>query len=485
MAVKDNLHTKYDLLIIGGGITGATLFKVCCDSDRKVLLIEKNDFASGTSQASGMMIWGGLLYLKNFEFSLIRKFCKARDYLIDYSDQVFVRRFHFSFSKNGGRSKLFVKLALALYRAFSLGKRDKTESFFNSILPSKWEDRRFSGGLSYEEGFLKESDASFVINWLFGMKMPDVCKAENYAEITMVTWDRSQGHYEVRYKNHLRQEVFCFVTNILNSAGVWVDEVNRKNGIATKYSHHLSKGAYLLLENSNSENKAFVVDMHEHGDTLCWVPWGPVIMWGPTETTIDSISEIEVNRGDVDFLLTKLNKISKKQFSKADIVNVRTGIRPLAKRPGQKVAYSLDLSRKAIIEKEKDQNWYSVFGGKLSGGLEFSLSIYEEIFANVATNVKPAGRVSIPTTSEFFDGLLIPEVEWSVVNTQARCLEDYIRRRTNIAQWIPNGGLGIRFEYESDLLGISLKIHNDIEAASKDLDTYKGIQKKVKEKWMN
>ena len=61
---------EYDLLILGGGINGSMLYRTGTDSSKKVILIEKNDYSSGTSQASGMMIWGGILYLKNLEFNL-------------------------------------------------------------------------------------------------------------------------------------------------------------------------------------------------------------------------------------------------------------------------------------------------------------------------------------------------------------------------------------------------------------------------------
>ena len=67
-----------DALIVGGGITGAPLYHTLCGRGYRVALIDKGDFASGTSQASGMLIWGGLLYLKNLEFATVVKLCRAR-----------------------------------------------------------------------------------------------------------------------------------------------------------------------------------------------------------------------------------------------------------------------------------------------------------------------------------------------------------------------------------------------------------------------
>ena len=64
-------EADFDVAILGGGVNGACLYDTLCRHRYKVLLIERGDFASGSSQSSGMMVWGGLLYLKNFDFSTV------------------------------------------------------------------------------------------------------------------------------------------------------------------------------------------------------------------------------------------------------------------------------------------------------------------------------------------------------------------------------------------------------------------------------
>ena len=94
-----------DLLILGGGISGASLFSVADASGKRILLIDQGDFASGTSQSSGMMIWGGLLYLRNFELRLVRRLCCARDWLIDNCPAVHARHFQYLPLKRGGKPR--------------------------------------------------------------------------------------------------------------------------------------------------------------------------------------------------------------------------------------------------------------------------------------------------------------------------------------------------------------------------------------------
>lgn len=481
---KQQERNEYDLLIIGGGINGSMLYRVATDSSKKVILIEKNDFSSGTSQASGMMVWGGILYLKNFEFNLVRKFCKARDNLIKQSNYVYTRRFHYTFLKKNQRSFLKMKAGFALYRLLGIFRRSATKSITNKHLPSQWDKSRFKGGLSYEEGFLKQSDSQFTIN-LLQRDPASESKAYNYSDVKEIEWLDEIKCFKVHFLDHKKQNHIVYAKSIVNTCGVWADGVNKKFGIKTKASHHLSKGVYLLLKNTNGQKDAFVVDMEENGDTLCWVPWGETVMWGPTETSIDSIDELPVTKDDVTFLLGKLNSKLEHKVDLQDIVNVRTGIRPLVKFNDREIKCSLELSRKAILESDPKHPWHTVFGGKISGGLEFSSKVYRSIFKKKPGQIRYNLIQETPVTTEFFNGAEIPDVKWTVEHTQVRCLEDYLRRRTNIAQWIPVGGLGFQNEYLQDLKKISELIHPFYKDAKIDYEHYITIQRKERGKWEN
>jgi glycerol-3-phosphate dehydrogenase len=475
---------EYDLLILGGGINGCMLYRTGTNSSKKVILIEKNDYSSGTSQASGMMVWGGILYLKNLEFNLVRKLCKARDNLIKHSNQVYTRHFNFAFLKNGERSLFVTRGGLGLYRLLGLLERSATKSTTNKQLPFQWDKCKFKDGLSYEEGFLKKSDSQFIISWLF-RKVKSESKTYNYSNVKQIEWLDSNKHFEIKFSDANKQMNTIFAKTIVNTCGIWADGVNEKFNIKTKASHHLSKGVYLLFKNTNNQKDAFVVDMEEQGDTLCWIPWGKTIMWGPTETTINSIEELPVTKDDVQFLLDKLNSKLEKKLDFQDIINVRTGIRPLVKINDKKVKYSLELSRKAILESDKNLPWHTVFGGKLSGSLEFSNKVYYNIFKKNPYQIQYNSTIESPMTKEFFNGMNLPDVKWSVEHTQVRCLEDYLRRRTNIAQWIPVGGLGFNNEYLDDIKKISKLIHPSDKDADYDFKNYTNIQRIERSKWKN
>ena len=79
-------NTRFDVAIVGAGINGASLYHELCGRGYKVVLLDKGDFACGTSQASAMMVWGGLLYLRNFVIKAVVEFSLSRDRMIERLD---------------------------------------------------------------------------------------------------------------------------------------------------------------------------------------------------------------------------------------------------------------------------------------------------------------------------------------------------------------------------------------------------------------
>ena len=108
-------NSIFDFVVVGGGINGASIYNRLCRSGYKVLLIDKGDFACGTSQSSGMMIWGGLLYLRNFHIGSVYHLSKARDEMIKKMKSL-VSPCYFRYFPTGGKiNKNFIYSGLYLY----------------------------------------------------------------------------------------------------------------------------------------------------------------------------------------------------------------------------------------------------------------------------------------------------------------------------------------------------------------------------------
>jgi glycerol-3-phosphate dehydrogenase len=460
-----------NVLVIGGGITGISLATLLARNGKSTLLIEKHDFASGTSQASGMMIWGGLLYLRNLEFRTVAKFCRARDRLLHQPGaRISPRAFTYLVAKHGGRSSWLMWAALQLYRALSGGKRAAVRRFPLERLPLELDPSLYATGWSYEEGFLTDSDSIFTLGQMTHCAGP--LTALNYQAITEIQ-RLADGQYQVTFHDtQTSAEQVWIVDKIVNCGGVWADEINRQFGVRTRHHHHGSKGVYLLLPSTGDD--ALVMDSGADGDVLCWVPWGEVTLWGPTETSIDDLSDAHATAEDVDWLLDQLNRRSTRTWTRADIVNVRCGVRPLAKLPETPVNHPLDLSRRAIIEASPSQSWWTVFGGKLSGAGEVARDTYHALFGEQPSRRDPAKPPPPqPQIREFFEGRNIPDPTYCREREACRTLEDYLRRRSNIAQWIPRGGFGRNDEFAADLLAIATQLMGDSTAAESALNHYR------------
>ncbi|MDH3349259.1 MAG: FAD-dependent oxidoreductase [Desulfobulbaceae bacterium] len=451
----------FDITIIGGGINGAAIYKKLSQQGYKVFLVDKGDFSCGTSQASAMMIWGGLLYLKNLDFLSVYNLSKDRDDLIEsYGNQIISRYFRYIPNSEWGRNKYFVYLALQFY--WLLGKCKRRRPSFQQ----KFEELSFinkhngKDSLIYQEGFLKQSDSRFVLDWIVKHQTEESL-AINYCSILNATYNNKDKLWSLDLKdNFARGECTIKSKMVLNCAGVWTDEVNKQFRIQSPYKHVFSKGVFIGFERPVSHRIPLIFEMGKNGDTLTFIPWGPVSLWGPTETMEKSIKNgYTVKPDDIDFLLKHASRNLNTSLSNSKIISLRCGLRPLAvKKTFEADCYPLDLSRNHRIVEDLDLPWISIYGGKISG----CLSLAHNVAKKISKKVSPSLKGSSPVVNQFpvytsFPGLQeqVPTVDWCVANEFCCTLEDYLRRRTNIAQWVSREGLGAQAENIEYLRGVS------------------------------
>lgn len=196
--------TQFDFVVIGGGVIGACIYHRLCSLGHRVLLVDRGDFGSGTSQASGMMVWGGLLYLRNLDLRAVYGFSRSRDALIDeLQEWVRPAAFRYIPSREAGRSRPLLFTAFYLYWLLGLCRRSQPalESRFREaglVRPSP-----ALGSLRFEEGLLRTSDARFVLHWIVphrsGGRVP-----LNYCEAIAGEYACSAKLWHVEIKDVLR-----------------------------------------------------------------------------------------------------------------------------------------------------------------------------------------------------------------------------------------------------------------------------------------
>lgn len=465
LASLSNLKV-FDVVIIGAGINGATLFDSLCRQGYRALLIDKADFANGSSQSSGMMIWGGLLYLTNLEFGYVAKLSSDRDAMIQEKNQwVTPKMMRYIPLKKMGRSKWWVYVGLWFYWVLSFGRRKmpKVQRQFSErdLLNPAVAD----SSLCYEEAVLETSDARFVYRQIAPHQTPEQL-AINYCTVCG-RFDDQVNAWQLDLKDQLTlQNHSVRAKMIVNCAGVWTDEVNAKFDIKAPVKHVYSKGVYIGFSRPSSHESSVFFDLGEHDDVITYVPWGSVSLWGPTETMESDLAKgYEVSSADIDYLIRHYNQRFKKQVTRSDIVSLRCGVRPLVVPVDSAMheGYPLDLSRNPEVIVDSKKPWISCYGGKITGATRMAavaMSQIQKVIRPIGVSHQPLDgwESQVPWIKLAHFPYPLPSPRWCAEHEQCLTLSDYLRRRTNVAQWNARCGLGLNNENFESIMFIAIEL---------------------------
>ena len=214
-----------------------------------------------------------------------------------------------------------------------------------------------------------------------------------------------------------------------------------------------------------------------HADTLVFddvdegfslVPWGPVSIWGSTEETVTSPTRCRADGDDVARLLARLNRHTRLDVQPDDVVSIRCGVRGLVVgRDVPDVPDPCQLSKRWQVHVDRDRPWVSVYGGKITSSPSVAHRVAAVLNRQLGRPARPVARPHRVAPTTTFPGMPdpVPTAVWCRTEDGCRTLDDYLRRRTDIAQWVPRGGFGRDGEHRPALLQIAADLHDDAEAA--------------------
>jgi glycerol-3-phosphate dehydrogenase len=473
--------TSFDILILGGGISGACLFHHLSAAGYRVLLVDKGDFACATSQSSAMMIWGGLLYLKDLRFPTVWRLCGSRDRLVrEKANWVRPQQFRYLVSHNGHRGDLLMSTALHGYWVMGRcrGARPKRSTDFPET--SFLKDQVFANSFLYEEAVVDTSDSRFALRWILEGQT-DNAVALNYCSPLEASFEKHTQQWRVGLQDQLaeqrKSEVRARV--IVNCTGPWTDQINTQFGFQTPFKHVFSKGVFIGLPRFPNHELPLTMDVGDAGDCMSLTPWGPISLWGPTESSVTGLTDASsIKPADISYLLKELNRFLTEPKSVDDIVSVRNGVRALVVNTNTRANDStLGLSRKFEVYSDTERPWISVYGGKLTGCVRLAQIATAKIRQIIGARSKPrrssaVEQVGFEKTTYPGLSISVPTLRWCVNRELCCTLEDYLRRRTNISQWIPRGGLGRNNENRIYLTKISEKLPSAGHSAEEAVRLY-------------
>lgn len=390
--------SAWEVLVIGGGILGAACARDLALRGVSCLLLESQDFASGTSSGSSKLIHGGLRYLEQKEFKLVYKAIQERERL-KHLYAPFVQDIDFVFPtyKKVFPSRWLLHIGLSLYDAFShFRKRHRhlnREEVLKNFPYIKSED--LTGGVIYQDSFAE--DYRLVIELV---KSAYRHGATCINRVRVEGFEEKQSPFQVKLRDQITgREIPIRANQIINCSGPFSDQVREM--LRLPPCLHLTQGVHFIVPHEKLPiDKAFVMSDPNQNRILFAIPWNSVSYIGTTDTDIRHPEEAKAMKEDLRYVLSIVARYFKLPLSEKDIIQSWTAVRPLI-RPDSPSSNS-DISRDHQIE-ENPKSFFHILGGKLTS----HRLIAEEAVDLVAKKLgisKTSQTKKIPLQDEFFRG---------------------------------------------------------------------------------
>ena len=366
--LKTIASEKFDLVIIGGGVTGAGIALDAASRGMQTCLIEKNDFASGTSNKSTKLIHGGLRYLKQFEIGLVRESGRERAIVHKLAPHLVIpEKMLLPLVEGGTYGKMMTSIGLKVYDFLADVEGDDRRKMLD-----KWETLKkeplldedtILGGGYYSE--YRTDDARLTIELLkkasdYGATILNYCEMDNFVYST-------KGKIKsIACKDHnTNKAINITAQNFVSATGPWVDLLREKDASKNKKRLHLTKGVHLVFPFKKFPIKQSVYFDVADGRMIFAIPRGRITYVGTTDTHYyGNLERVVSTKDDINYLLDAVNAAFPKiNLNEVDIESSWAGLRPLIHEDEKNPS---ELSRKDELFISKS-GLISIAGGKLTG----------------------------------------------------------------------------------------------------------------------
>jgi glycerol-3-phosphate dehydrogenase len=375
-------ETPWDVAVIGGGATGLGAAVDAASRGYDVCLLEKADFAKGTSSRSTKLVHGGVRYLQQGNITLVMEALRERGRLLKNAPHI-VRDLAFIVPSYQWWESPWYGIGLKVYDTlagrYGFGKssylsRDKLIEAIPSI-----SQKGLRGGTRYYDG--QFDDARLAIN-LAQTAAEQGATVVNYCGVTELI-KNDEGLVEgVMARDYETDETFnIFAHSVINATGPFSDEIRRMDHGKAGSIIKPSQGTHIVLDRSFLPcDSAIMVPHTSDGRVMFAIPWHNVCVVGTTDVPIDRIEqEPEPTDDEIDFILETANRYLAKRAGRADICSVFAGIRPLVKEGGDESTASVSRDHSILID--QNSGLITIAGGKWTTYRRMA----EEVIDNAAT----------------------------------------------------------------------------------------------------
>lgn len=441
----------FDTLVIGGGITGASLVWDATLRGLKTVLVEKNDFASGTTQATSKLIHGGLRYLKNMEFGLVRESLRERRILAKISPHS-LKTLGFLIPIYSGREKWITHIGLGMYDGFSYDRNREISSdswipkyrFLSAeeiVLEAPSLPRKgLKGGFLYYD-YQNINPERHTCEFLFSAEKKGA-EIRNYTELVAIS--RQEEIYQAIVLDKRTGKTYpIFAKTIVNAAGPWADIVESLAGVGMDKVLVRSKGIHIVTR-ALTVSKAVVLKKRDKTHMFV-LPWRGKTIVGTTDSVFsDTPDKFKVTKSDIQGLLEEINfAFGYAELTESDVDYFYGGMRPLVEDPGEK-SDTYNASRKTEILDHKEKGlpgFFTALGGKYTTSRHLAEKIADKLCEFLPGNFQACETDQVRLASGEFSDMssLVKGLEKKFPKLQGDYLESAASRYGSLAYEILSG----------------------------------------------
>ncbi len=428
----------WDVVVIGGGATGVGCALDAANRGLEILLVEQDDFGSGTSSRSTKLVHGGVRYLAQGDISLVREALRERGILLRNAPHV-AHKHEFVVPCRSLWEKLYYGVGLKIYdllagklsfgRSRMLSKKEALER-----LPGVDPDR-VAGGVSYFDG--QFDDSRLLIDMAVTADKNGACLA-NYVRVVGLSKEAS-GSHGIKLYDVLAGEFFEIeARTVINATGAFVDPIRQMSEPHAKPVVTFARGSHIVLPRRFlPSDAALMIPKTSDGRVLFCIPWHEHVLVGTTDVKCETTEAgMMVTDDEVDFLLETAGAYLAEKPHRQDILSKFAGVRPLVSRGSKTNTAKISRSHELLID---GNGLITITGGKWT---TYRQMAEESVDAAIEVGGLHAGKcvtASLPieapplVTSERIHPDLPyarEDLERAVRDEMAQTIEDVLARRT-------------------------------------------------------
>jgi glycerol-3-phosphate dehydrogenase len=359
-------QTMFDIAIIGGGINGCGIARDAAGRGLKVVLLEKDDLASGTSSASTKLIHGGLRYLEHYEFRLVREALIEREVLWAIAPHI-IHPLRFVLPHNPAmRPAWLLRLGLFLYD--HLGGRKalpptRTLALDTDVVGKPLKPRLFKRGFEYSDCWV--DDARLV-----ALNARDAADrgADIRTRCEVTEAKRADGVWQIKTRDRRGGTTATLTARVLvNAAGPWVGEVADRLPAAGERAHtRLVRGSHIIVPRLFDHDRAYILQNEDQRIVFAIPYQGDYTLIGTTDADHhDSLDRIHASADEVSYLCASVSNYFNRTIRPRDVVWSYSGVRSL-QDDGANSAQAATRDYKLDLETSDGAPLLTVLGGKIT-----------------------------------------------------------------------------------------------------------------------